>query len=615
MMHRSLLLAVLGLLLGTSVTAQPQKHEFRGAWIATVVNLDWPSCTSCPPATQQAELVTLLEDLQATGVNAVVFQVRTEADALYDSPFEPWSFWLTGSQGTAPDPFYDPLAFAIEEAHKRGMELHAWINPYRADRGSDYPKAASHVTNAHPEWILSFSSGISILDPGLPEVRDHVASVVGDIARRYDIDGLHYDDYFYPYPSGSFSGISNEDDATFAAHPRGFTDQGDWRRDNVNLLVAQIQDTLQAVRPEAVHGVSPFGIWKNGTPSGVSGLDAFDVIYADAVAWMNAQTIDYLAPQLYWSSQQSLDTDGDGRPDRPNRQRFTRLAPWWASVRNDRHVYPGLGAYRIGTTGYGATEIPTQIRITRANDDIDGTVLFRPYDGLFRGNLGLDDSLRTNLYRTPALPPPMPWRSQDAPGTPTDLETSAPAGNQSGAVPLSWQAPTSGDAEARFYAVYRIPPAEAGDLATATAQARSLAGVTGETTFTDAPPGDGLYTYVVTAVSPNSVESAPSNAVQAQGATASEPTDRLAFGLLPPRPNPASGPAEIQFTLRAPASVTLRVVDALGREVARLLDDAPHAADTHAVVWRREAGVGSGTYFVVLDAGGERITRPLTVVR
>ena len=598
--------------------AQAPKHEFRGAWIATVANLDWPRNQSLTTAQQQADLVEILDGLEAAGVNAVVFQVRTEADALYDSPFEPWSVWLTGEQGKAPEPFYDPLAFAVEEAHKRGMELHAWINPYRADRGSNYTKAPDHVTNTHPEWLLSFDrTDIRLLDPGLPEVRDYVTSIAADIVRRYDVDGLHYDDYFYPYPSTGFSGITDEDDATFAAHPRGFTDRGDWRRDNVNLLVAQIEDSLRAVRPEAVHGVSPFGIWKNGTPSGTNGLDAFNVIYADAVAWLDAQDVDYLAPQLYWSSQRAFDTNGDGTPDRFNGQRFTELAPWWASVRNDRHIYPGLGAYRIGTTGYGPEEIPTQIRATRSLDGTQGTILFRARDGVLFADQGLEDSLATDLYRHPALPPTMPWKSQAAPAPPQNLEALFATG---GSTPngLRWDPSDDGDADARFYAVYRIPEAQTSDLAAALERAENLLAVTGDTVVSfgsSTPPPSGPHTYVVTAVSANSVESAASNAVESGGGVAAEPGADAVFALLPARPNPVAARAEVAFTLSQPAVVSLHVLDALGREVVRLVDAEPRAATTHVVSWRPAAGLSSGTYFLVLDADGTRATQAVTVVR
>lgn len=590
--------------LALTAQAQSPKHEFRGAWIATVANLDWPSCTSCSSDTQKADLISILDGLQQAGINAVVFQVRTEADALYDSPFEPWSFWLTGRQGTAPSPYYDPLAFAVDEAHRRGMELHAWINPYRADRGSDYPKAASHVTNAHPEWILSFSTGIKILDPGLPAVRDHVASVVGDLARRYAIDGLHYDDYFYPYPSGSFSGITTEDNATFAAQSRGFANRGDWRRDNVNLLVAQIQDTLQAVRPEVVHGVSPFGIWKNGVPVGISGLDAYNVIYADAVAWLDAQDVDYVAPQLYWSSQRVIGSSF-------NRQRFTTLGPWWASVRNERHVYPGLAAYRTGQPGYEPDEIPTQIRFTRDSDGLDGTILFRAQAGVLRSDRGLADSLETNLYRRPALPPVMPWKRMDAPDAPAALAASQRAGGTT--IDVSWTAPASGTEAAEFFAVYRVPSGQAGDLGAALVGSENLIAVTGETSVTDVPPVGDLYTYAVTSVSANSIESAPS-AATVQSSVASEPEARLAFSLDAPRPNPARGEVALAFTLRQPARVTLRVLDALGREVARLLDDQPLGADGHRVVWTPSAA-SAGVYLVVIEADGEWTARPLTIVR
>ncbi|MAQ92044.1 MAG: glycoside hydrolase [Rhodothermaceae bacterium] len=602
---RTLLSLLLLAVLAAPGRAQSDKYEFRGAWIATVANLDWPSCTSgCSSDVQKQDLIDILDGLQEVGVNAVVFQVRTESDALYDSPFEPWSYWLTGQQGQAPAPYYDPLAFATAEAHARGMELHAWINPYRADRGSDYVKDESHVTRAHPEWILSFSTGIKILDPGLPEVRDHVASIVGDIARRYDVDGVHYDDYFYPYPGTGFSGITDEDAATFAAHPRGFTDQGDWRRDNVNLLVAQIQDTLQAVRPEAVHGVSPFGIWKNNVPSGVRGLDAYEVIYADATAWLDAQTIDYLAPQLYWSSDAIINGSF-------NRQPFGALAQWWESVRNDRHVYPGLAAYRTGQAGFDTSEIPDQIRITRSREGIDGSIFFRANAGVLQSDRGLSDSLRTDLYATRALPPVMPWKSLDAPGAPTGLDAVPDPQGEPGATVLTWTAPADGAADTRFYAVYRVPEADAGDLDAALERAENLIGVTGETTFTDVRlDGSGL-TYVVTAVSTNSVESAPSNTVvfESTDAETSGPTALLALDA--PRPNPSAGPVTLSYRLGAPTAVTLRVVDVLGREVARLADDEPQSG-RQTVTWQART---PGTYLVVLDAEGLRAVRPVVVVR
>ena len=622
---RCLSAALLALALAALSPAQaqsdlPPKEEFRAAWIATVINLDWPETRGASPAVQKAELIEILDGLKAAGLNAVIFQVRAEADALYASEIEPWSYWLTGAQGTPPPDGFDPLAFAVEEAHKRGLELHAWLNPYRVDRGSGYPKAATHVSNTHPEWLLTFTVGpndtvIKIFDPGLPESRDRVAAIVGDIARRYDIDGIHFDDYFYPYPNNPFTGISDQDAATFAAHSRGFTNLGDWRRDNVDLMVAQVQDSLLAVRPEAKFGISPFGIWKNGTPAGTSGLDAYNVIYSDPIAWLNDETIDYLTPQLYWSSQRAFDTTGDGTPNVFNNQRFTILAPWWASVLNGRHYYPGMAAYRFGNSiGYGASEIPDQIRIARSIPESQGAVLFRATDGLLGSLFSLEDTLATDLYRQPALTPSMAWKSQDAPGTPTGLAATHTSGE--GHVSLAWTAPASGDADARFYAVYRIPQAEAGDLASAMADSRYLALVTGETTALDKSDESGDFSYVVTAVSSNSIESAPSNTAPVQNVVSADaPVDALALQLAPASPNPFRHQTRVDFSLPEASTVSLRVVDMLGREVARLLDDAPRADGPQSVTWTPGADVRAGAYVLVLDTETERQTRSVVYIR
>jgi len=582
------------------------KEEFRGAWIASVINLDWPSCRTCSPEQQQASLITMLDGLQASGTNAVLFQVRSEGDAMYPSEIEPWSYWLTGAQGTAPNPVWDPLQFAIKESHMRGMELHAWINPYRADRGSSYTKAASHVTNAHPEWLLEFTRtdlpSIFIFDPGLQVSRDRIASVVADIVRRYDVDGIHYDDYFYPYPPNQ---ITNQDAASFAADPRGFTDRGAWRRDNVNLMVAQVRDSIQAIRPEVVHGISPFGIWKNGVPSGIVGLDAYNVIYGDAVAWLNAELIDYVTPQLYWKF-------GGG-------QDYGKLAPWWESVRNDRHFYPGLGLYRSDRSTFTGTlfapeEVPNQIRLNRATDGIQGQVLFRAKNVTAFPSQGIRDTLRTDLYRQPALTPSMAWKSQDAPDTPTGLSATHTSGE--GSIALAWSAPASGDADARFYAVYRIPQAEAGDLASAMADNRYLELVTGETNAVDASDESGDFTYVVTAVSANSIESAPSNTATVQNVISTDdPADALALRLEPASPNPFRGQTRVRFSLPESGTVSLRVVDVLGREVARLLDDEPRAGGVQSLTWTPNATIRSGTYFLVLDTETKRQTRSVVYVR
>ena len=597
-MHRPLLLTVL-LSLGGSAAAQaelPPKYEFRGAWIATVINLDWPTCQACDAETQQAQLIEILDGLQEAGINAALFQVRAESDAFYDSPYEPWSHWLTGQQGL--DPGYDPLQFAIEAAHARGMELHAWFNPYRADRSpDDYQPVAEHVVNENPEWILDFGS-IKILDPGLPEVRDYVATVISDVARRYDIDGVHFDDYFYPYPPNQ---ITNQDAETFAEYGGPLTIDN-WRRYNVSRFIEQVQDSIAAARPEAVFGISPFGIWQSGVPAGTSGLDAYDVLYADARGWLANRLVDYITPQLYWPF-------GGG-------QDYGLLAPWWESVRNERHFYPGIGLYRADPnthsgSRYSASEVPDQIRFNRATEGIQGEVFFRAKNITTFSSQGIADTLRTDLFRYPALPPPMAWRSQDAPGTPTALALAEPTDGEPGQVDLSWTAPASGDAEARFYAVYRIRTGEDGDLEAALADARNLAGVTGETAFSDVLLDGGPYTYIVTAVSANSIESAPSEPAYKGGDVAAEDRTALALRLDAPRPNPAAGPVTVPFTLAEAADVTLRVIDVLGREVAVLVD-APRRAGSHTATW---APAAAGTYLVVLDDGRQRATRRVSVLR
>ncbi len=596
-MKHLLLAILLTIALQPAFAQAPPKYEFRGAWIATVVNLDWPSSRTSTAA-QQAQLIEILDDLQEVGINAVVFQVRPESDAFYASETEPWSYWLTGAQGTAPDPFYDPLAFAIEEAHKRGMELHAWFNPYRVQRSvGDYATDELHVSNQHPEWTFTIGS-IQVLDPGLPQVRDYVTGVIADVAERYDIDGVHFDDYFYPYPPNQ---ITNQDAGTFATYPRGFTDIGDWRRDNVNLLVAQVQDTLQVVNPEVVFGISPFGIWRNGVPSGIVGLDAYNVIFADATAWLDAGTVDYVAPQLYWAF-------GGG-------QDYGRLAPWWASVANERHIYPGLALYR---TNYSNTEIPRQIRLNRELDEVKGQILFRS-QFIQTNALSAADSLRQDFYRYPALPPVMPWRSQAVPATPGALDFT----RDGELVTLSWSPPASSAADsARFFALYRIQSATEPDYETALTDARNLLAVTGDTTFTDRPFDVGEpYYYVVTGVSANSIESAPSNAVVLEGIAVGtdEAAGPLAFELGQNYPNPFNARTTISFSLDRPAPVTLRVYNLLGQTVATLVDGARYAAGPHTVEWDGVAAsghpLGSGTYFYRLEVDGRREAKAMTLVR
>ncbi len=483
-------------------------REFRGAWIPTIYNLDWPDSRYASTADQKQQMINLFDKLHNAGINAVVFQVRAECDALYDSPYEPWSYWLTGEQGKAPNPYYDPLEFAVEEAHKRGMEIHAWFNPYRALRSSGDPNslASNHVVNQNPDWVITFSNGLKILDPGLPQVREFVTKIVSDVVRRYDIDAIHFDDYFYPYNPG----ISTQDAETFAQYPRGFTDIGDWRRDNVNLLIENVYDSINLIKPHVIFGISPFGIWKNGVPDGISGLDAYNVIYADAVSWMQNEIIDYLTPQLYWAF-------GGG-------QDYATLAPWWESVRNNRRLYIGHGSYKSDSQTWGGTlfnesEIPLQIRFNRQHNGIEGGVFYRAKNITHFHSQGFEDTLKNNLYKYPAIIPSFQWKNVlYAPLSPPSNLSYYWEDEQT--VELQWDAPPPpayGDDLIR-YAVYRINSSTSPVFPDDINNPENLISIQPTTTFTDTPPYSvDPYFYFVTALNRNHNQSEPSNIVNTSG--------------------------------------------------------------------------------------------------
>lgn len=490
------------------VSSLVSKREFRGAWIATVLNLDWPVFGATGVSQQQKDaLVSILDKLAAVGFNAVVFQVRTECDALYNSPYDPWSVWLTGTQGTPPSPLYDPLEFAVTEAHKRGMELHAWFNPYRAERSVDnYPLASNHVTVLHPTWAIQIGT-FKFLNPGLQEVRDYVATVVSDIVRRYDVDGVHADDYFYPYPPNQ---ITHQDTATFNAYPRGISNINDWRRDNVNLLIGQIHDSVQAIKPHVKFGMSPFGIWKTGVPGGIFGLDAYSTIYCDAIAWLQRKHVDYITPQLYWAF-------GGG-------QDYGSLQPWWADSANanGRHLYTGNATYHIADT-FSPTEISKQINFNRANPKVQGSVQFRALS--VTDNIGGNyDLLKSDVFLYASIIPPMSWKPDGiTPNAPSSLLSSNPSTN---VYNLQWTAPSpasDGDTAAR-YAVYRfaMQTPQQSDLD----NGKNLLNVVGQRSVNLRSIVDTVgvqFFYGVTSLDRNNNESSLSNIVSVAGPNPTQP--------------------------------------------------------------------------------------------
>ena len=346
------------------------RAEFRAAWIPSVYNLSFPSGTGLSADAQRAQAIRLLDVAKAAGLNAVMLQVRPEGDALYESPIEPWSRYLTGTQGQGPG--YDPLAFFISEGHKRGIEVHAWINPYRAAGNSKQSCTSGHISRRFPQFAYKIGSTLW-MDPGAPAVQKHIISVVRDIVHRYDVAGVHLDDYFYPYPTNSGAVYPFPDNATYAAYRAsgGSLDRANWRRNNADNLIHEISEVVHSARPGLKFGVSPFGIYTKGEPADVkAGVDQYNQLYSDPIKWMKEGWVDYIAPQLYWA---------DGGP-----QSFSSLLRWWRSPQaNPRGipVWPGIAVERLGTHGWPASEIAHQL-------DLEKSISPRGHGGFLLWDIG-----------------------------------------------------------------------------------------------------------------------------------------------------------------------------------------------------------------------------------
>lgn len=469
--------------------ADRDKREMRGAWLTTVRNIDWPSEPGLSAEEQKAELDQWLDESVEMGLNAVFLHARPTADAVYDSELEPWARYLTGEQGG--DPGYDPLEYAVEEAHKRGLEMHAWFNPYRV--GLQDPDienlAEDHPVKQNPDWLVDFGKE-AYVDPGNPQVREWVTAVIMDVVERYDIDGMHFDDFFYPYPQ---DGATFDDDASWQAHGGDFDDRGDWRRDNVDQLMRDVHGQIQETKPWVSFGVSPFGIWRNdatdptGSPS--SGLQSYDAQYADTRTWIQEGTVDYVAPQLYWER-------GFSTAD------YEALTDWWANEveGTDVDLYVGQGAYRLGESGWtGDDALSTQLDYSGGNEQVMGDIYFSIKS--MRDNPAAVNHLLENHYAQPALPPVIesPEGEGALVGAPT--EVSAQAGDET--VEVEWQAIEN----ARFYAVYRLPAEAVRALETGDDEAycaalapENLVGMTGGSALTDTAPLEDGAGYVVTAL-------------------------------------------------------------------------------------------------------------------
>ena len=433
-------------------------REMRGLYVASVYNIDWPSSSDASAATQRDEIAALLDVAWAAGLNAVFVQLRPEGDALYHSAIEPWSRWLTGTQGIYPG--YDPLETWIAEARARGIEVHAWLNPYRAKVGSESTSglAAGHMALDYPQYAHAYGGDVW-MDPGASEVQQRVRDVIADLLAHYDLDGIHFDDYFYPYPDdGEFP-----DDATWNAYENsgGTLSRDDWRRSNTAALVQAVSEDLDARAPGVRFGIAPFGIWRPGYPEGISGFDAYASLYADPVAWAQAGWVDYLAPQLYW------ETGNSG-------QEYAPLAAWWdAQLPPEVELYPANALYQYGTgSTWTLDEFAAQIAICRdeALAQTHGNLWYNA-SPLLDDAAGLREAFATRYYPTPALPPAV----RDAPDEP-EPELIVDGATVRWSEADGRRAITVYAAEGDAWTLTRIVPAAAGEV-TLTAGRWALASV------------------------------------------------------------------------------------------------------------------------------------------
>lgn len=411
----------------STLVPPPPQREFRGAWVATVANIDWPSRRDLSGAEQKAELVAIFDRAAQLKLNAIIFQVRPACDAMYVSSIEPWSEYLTGAMGKAPEPLYDPLAFAIAEAHKRGLELHAWFNPYRARHaGAKSPISPEHISKTHPHLVRQYGRYLW-LDPGEKEVQDYSLRVVMDVVRRYDVDGIHFDDYFYPYAERGPDGkeLDFPDEVSWKKYGvSGKLSRDDWRRQNVNTFIRRVHESIKATKPSVKFGVSPFGIWRPGHPPQIKGFDAYAKLYADAREWLRQGWLDYFTPQLYWAIE-------------PKEQSFPVLLDWWnAQNPKQRHIWPGMNTTKADA--WKPEEIVNQVRLAAKQPVSAGHVHWNMRSLMRNPELGT--TLTRGPYAQPALIPACPWLDSNPPAKPRLAVLASGAAS----VKLSWE---SGAAE------------------------------------------------------------------------------------------------------------------------------------------------------------------------
>lgn len=463
------------------------KRELRAVWIASVNNIDWPTRKGAPAEVQKEEFIAQLEETTAMGMNAVVVQIKPTADSFYPSEYGPWSEYLTGVQGQ--DPGYDPLAFMVEEAHKRNLEFHAWINPYRITMNhTDLDRLATgHPARENPEWTVAYGNQL-YFDPGIPAVQQFLVDGVNEIVTNYDVDAIHMDDYFYPYP---IAGVPFPDNASFAEYGEGYTNRADWRRNNVNTLVASIQQSIKAEKSHVKFGISPFGVWRNSNtdPTGSNtraGVQNYDDLYADTRHWIQHGSIDYITPQIYWNIGFAAAA-------------FDVLVDWWQdeTAGTNTHFYVGQATYKIGVNSvpewHDPNEYPRQIAYMRDRSGVHGSMHFSLKD-LRANRLGSRDQLIQSEYAQPALIPVMPWLGGEAPPPPTTIETERFSDGTALKV-------FDNSDKSTYFAIYRFEGSEVGSIDDADALITTVRKTGSETSFIDTTTHtDKTYTYVVTAL-------------------------------------------------------------------------------------------------------------------
>ncbi|MEZ4777013.1 MAG: family 10 glycosylhydrolase [Bacteroidia bacterium] len=465
----------------------PPKRQFRAVWVATFHNIDWPSTRGLSAEDQQEEFLSILKSQKKNGMNALVVQIRPCGDAFYQSQLAPWSEWITGVQGRAPEPFYDPLTFMVEETHKANMEFHAWMNPFRAVSHQRFSSVdSSNLVNKKPEWFFQYGQK-TFFNPGEPAVRDYLTRVVVEVVKNYDVDGIHFDDYFYPYKE---DGMPIPDQKTFETYGGGFPDIESWRRNNIDLFVSQVSEAIRKEKSYVKFGISPLGIWRNKSvdPAGSNtrvSQTSYDALYADVRKWLKLHWIDYVAPQLYWAT------------EHPSAS-YSELLPWWAENSFGRHVYIGHAMFKVKNDQSRYWENPSQLilqlKLNSAHPEVKGSIFYSANS--FNGNPShVEETLQNDFFHFPALIPAMTWKDSIPPLAPATLT----AWEEGGKVILTWpQSERAEDKELpRYYVVYRFSQDEKVNMNDAT----GILALVKTTNFIDnTASSEKTYTYLVTAV-------------------------------------------------------------------------------------------------------------------